>query len=89
MTILSWIIWILVGVVLGLMGQRVLGGKRVLSLDVTVGIAGAIIGGWSAQAAIGLETAQNFIIAILCAGLGAAILIWLVGTLYFYFSTRK
>ena len=89
MTILSWIIWILVGVVLGLMGQRVLGGKRVLSLDVTVGIAGAIICGCCAQAAIGLDTAHNFIFAILCACLGAAIIILLVGTLYFYFSTRK
>ena len=89
MNALSWIIWILTGVVLGLMGQRLLGGKRVVALDVTLGIAGAILGGWGAQAAIGLETAQNFIIAILCAALGAGILIWIAGTLYLYFSTRK
>lgn len=60
MTTLSWIIWILTGVVLALMAQRVLGGKRLVALDMTLGVAGAILGGWGAQSAIGLETTQNF-----------------------------
>ena len=40
--ICSWVAWIAIGLVAGFLADRVFGGRRLLILDITVGLGGAI-----------------------------------------------
>lgn len=82
----SWVAWIAIGLVAGFLADRVFGGRRALALDLTVGLGGAIAGGWGTACALGENSSQAFLLTILVAVFGAAVLVWLAGTLYARFS---
>lgn len=63
----AWCSWIIIGVIAGLMCGFVLPGRRIVPFDVTIGLLGAIIGGWGSALMIGDSTPQTFAIAALVA----------------------
>ena len=64
------------------------GGRRLLLLDITVGLGGAIAGGWGTACALGERTSQAFLLTILVAVFGAAVMVWLAGSIYARFGGR-
>ena len=69
--ICSWVAWIAIGLVAGFLADRVFGGRRLLLLDITVGLGGAIAGGWGTACALGERTSQAFLLTILVAVFGS------------------
>lgn len=63
----AWSSWIIIGIVVGCLAGYFLPGKRIVVLDIIIGVLGAIIGGWSSAMAIGDHTPQAFAIAALVA----------------------
>lgn len=86
--ICSWVAWIAIGLVAGFLADRVFGGHRLLLLDITVGLGGAIAGGWGTACALGERTSQAFLLTILVAVFGAAVMVWLAGSIYARFGGR-
>lgn len=70
--------WILVGLVAGwVTGKLMKGGGYGVLMDIVIGIAGAIIGGWAMSLA-GFASSGGFIYTVVVAILGAMLLTWLV-----------
>lgn len=76
---MSLLAWIVVGLIAGLLASWVVPGARTnLLVDVLVGMAGAIIGGWL-FAALGAGGATGFNIwSIFVAFVGAVVLLFIV-----------
>jgi uncharacterized membrane protein YeaQ/YmgE (transglycosylase-associated protein family) len=69
--------WIVVGLIAGFLAGKVMkGGGFGVVMDIVVGIAGAILGGWL-FGLIGIQ-AGGLIGSIVVAFVGAVILIWIV-----------
>jgi uncharacterized membrane protein YeaQ/YmgE (transglycosylase-associated protein family) len=78
---LSFIIWIVVGGLLGWLASMVMHTKEGIILNIIVGIVGAMIGGWLLTPLLGAGTINqsNFSpMALLVSFLGAVILLALV-----------
>ncbi|TVP95527.1 MAG: GlsB/YeaQ/YmgE family stress response membrane protein [Acholeplasmatales bacterium] len=75
---MSWLVWIIFGLLVGYIANRIMGRRRGLLRNMIIGLLGAVLGGWLASlAGIGSVTAftiEGFLIAI---G-GAVLLIWLL-----------
>ncbi len=63
----AWCSWVIIGIIVACLSSYFLPGKRMIVLDIVIGVFGAIIGGWSSALAIGDHTAQAFTIAALVA----------------------
>ncbi len=75
---MSWIIFIIVGVVAGwLAGQVVRGGGFGLVGDLVVGVVGALIAGWLFPT-VGLSLGGGIIGAIISSAIGAIILLFVL-----------
>ena len=75
---MSWIIFIIVGVVAGwIAGQVVRGGGFGLVGDLVVGVVGALIAGWLFPA-VGLSLGGGIIGAIISSAIGAIILLFII-----------
>src|SRR5690606_20414476 len=75
MGIESILIWLVVGLVAGLLASYVVGGGFGLLGDIVIGILGAFIGGWIFSA-VGVESPVGGIIgAIIVAFIGAVVLL--------------
>lgn len=85
-TFWSWAAWIAVGLAIGAMAGRVLGGRRVLVIDLLISMAGACLGGWGSYLAIGDNTPQLFIISVLVALFAAGALLWLFNAIWQMFN---
>jgi uncharacterized membrane protein YeaQ/YmgE (transglycosylase-associated protein family) len=78
----SVLVWIGLGLVAGLgCGWYLRSRGRVLLGDVTVGVLGAIIGGFVAAVLLGLDIAEVEPTSVLVAGMGAALLILILHSL--------
>lgn len=82
----AWVAWIVVGMAVGLMAGRALGGRRVVVIDMLVGIAGACLGGWASDLALGDDTPQLFIISVLVALFVSGGLLWLFDAVWQMFN---
>lgn len=85
-SIWGWAAWIAVGLAVGATVGRVLGGRRVLAIDLLISIAGACLGGWGSSLAIGDGTPQLFIISVLVALFAAGALLWLFNAIWQMFN---
>ncbi|MBD5175441.1 MAG: hypothetical protein HDT06_06445 [Bacteroidales bacterium] len=86
--VLVWVLWALIGVFEALVAQRTLGGRRVGSLDITVGIVAAVLGGYLSLCWLDQEPMQLFLISILAAIFAGGIALWLTGVLLVHFSKK-
>jgi len=74
---MSWIWWIIVGLIAGWATGRIMKGSGYGPLmDIVLGIIGGVIGGWI-MTAIGIG-AGGLIWSIIVAIIGAIILVWIV-----------
>jgi len=79
---MSVLVWIGLGLVAGLAcGWYLRSRGRVLLGDVTVGVLGAMVGGFMAAVLLGLDIADIEPTSILVAGMGAALLILILHSL--------
>jgi uncharacterized membrane protein YeaQ/YmgE (transglycosylase-associated protein family) len=70
--------WILIGLIAGWLAGKVMkGGGFGVGVDIVLGMAGAIIGGWVFRL-LGFYSTGGLIPSILTAFVGAVILLWLV-----------
>ena len=83
----SILIWILIGLVAGILGKMIMPGRDPGGIIVTIllGIAGAVVGGFIASALFGVDTGGFNIVTIIVATLGAILLLWL----YRMFKSRR
>lgn len=82
----AWLAWIIVGLVVGLMAGRALGGRRVIVIDILISIVGACLGGWGSDLALGDNTPQLFIISVLVALFVSGALLWLFNAVWQMFN---
>jgi len=79
---MSVLVWIGLGLVAGLAcGWYLRSRGRVLLGDVTVGVLGAMVGGFMAAVLLGLDIAEVEPTSVLVAGMGAALLILILHSL--------
>lgn len=79
---MSVLVWIGLGLVAGLACGWYLGSRgRVLLGDVTVGVLGAMVGGFMAAVLLGLDIADVEPTSVLVAGMGAALLVLILHSL--------
>lgn len=81
--LLIWFVWGLIGLFEGLVASRVLGGRRILFMDIVVGIVAAVLGGILSTNFIGDTPVQLFLLSILAAIFFSALILWLVGALFY------
>lgn len=78
----SLILWAAIGVVGGIVAAALWGGKRVLVLDIVIGLVASLCGGYASKVAIGESSQYQFELATLSAVFftAAALLLfaWLV-----------
>jgi len=73
----SWITWIVVGLIAGwLAGQVMKGGGYGIVVDIILGILGGVLGGWL-LGVLGIWHGGGIIASIIVAFIGAVILVWI------------
>ncbi len=76
---MSWILWIIVGLLAGWIAQRIMDRKGGLIKNLVVGLIGAFVGGLLANA-VGLEF-YGFLGTLIVATVGAVVVLWLFALL--------
>ena len=76
-------VWALIGIFEGLVASRVLGGRRILFMDIVVGVVAAVLGGILSTNFIGDTPVQLFLLSVLAAIFFSALVLWLVGTIFY------
>ncbi len=77
MTLESFLLWIVVGLVAGVLASMVVGGVGGIVADIAVGIAGAFIGGWLFRA-LNASAPGGLVGSIIVAFIGACVLLLLL-----------
>lgn len=81
--LLIWFVWALIGIFEGLVASRALGGRRILFMDIVVGVVAAVLGGILSTNFIGDTPVQLFLLSVLAAIFFSALVLWLVGTIFY------
>ena len=81
--ILIWTVWGLIGLFEGLVASRVLGRRRVVFIDVVIGIVSAILAGILSTNFIGDTPVQLFLISVMAAIFASALVLWIFGILLY------
>ena len=81
--ILIWTVWGLIGLFEGLVASRVLGRRRVVCIDVVIGIVSAILAGILSTNFIGDTPVQLFLISVMAAIFASALVLWIFGILLY------
>lgn len=75
-SVTTWIVWAVIGIVAGYMTGRLVNKGRKTALNVIVGIVGAVIGGYAFVACCG-DSDNNQIISLLSALAVSGLCLWL------------
>lgn len=81
--ILIWVVWGLIGLFEGLVASRVLGRRRVVFIDVVIGIVSAILAGILSTNFIGDTPVQLFLVSVMAAIFASALVLWIFGILLY------
>lgn len=81
--ILIWTVWGLIGLFEGLVASSVLGRRRVVFIDVVIGIVSAILAGILSTNFIGDTPVQLFLISVMAAIFASALVLWIFGILLY------
>lgn len=73
----------MIGLFEGLVASRVLVGRRILFMDIVVGIVAAVLGGILSTNFIGDTPVQLFLLSVLAAVFFSALILWLVGAIFY------
>lgn len=85
----AWCSWIIIGIIAGLLAGSFLPGRRIMVLDIIIGLLGAIIGGWGSALAIGDHTPQAFAIAALVALFISGAVLWIYNQVLIRIDSKK
>lgn len=85
----AWLAWLIIGLIMGLAGGRMLGGKRSVTLDIIVGMIGSCAGGWLSMKAMGDDTPQLFITSLLVAFFVGGAVLWIYDTFMIRYRRRN
>ncbi len=78
---MNWIAWIVLGVIAGLIAEKVTNNEMGLIMNLVVGLLGSVVGGWLFRM-LGARGATGFDVwSIIVATIGAIILIVVVGAI--------
>ena len=75
---MGWLFWIVVGIVAGWLAEQIMKTDMGLLMNLLVGIAGALIGGFLITSLLGFGDGEGLIESIVVATLGAIVLLWAV-----------
>lgn len=81
--LLIWFVWALIGLFEGLLAARVLGGRRILFMDIVVGVVAAVLGGILSTNFVGDTPVQLFLLSVLAAIFFSALVLWIVGAIFY------
>lgn len=84
----DWIMWAALGIIEAIVAQIVLGGRRMLALDITVGMVAAVIGGFLSTCWLDQAPMQMLIISLLSALFFGAAALWIAGVIFIHFSKK-
>lgn len=65
--IVTWSLWVAVGVTVALVSAGFYGGRRMLGYDLFVGVVASVLGGWCSSVLGGDMTKGQLIVSVLCA----------------------
>lgn len=85
----AWTSWLFIGLLSGLLCGYFLPGRRLVLLDVLIGLVGAVAGGWGSALAIGDSSPQTFAIAALVSLFVAGALLWVYNQLLIRLDGNK
>ncbi len=77
-TITTWIVWAVIGIIAGYMTGRLINEGRRTALNVIVGIVGAIAGGWLCVHFFG-DSENMQILSLVTALIVSGLLLWILG----------
>jgi len=74
---MAWLLWVLIGAVIGVIGKAVLPGSRAALWwsSIVVGIAGGVIGGWVGARVWSGDVTQASTASLIGAAVGAAVVL--------------
>lgn len=75
----TWAIWAMIGLVGAIFSDHIFRGRRIMVLDIILGVGGAMLGGYASVKAIGDDSPQLFILSVLVAVFVAWLLLWIAG----------
>lgn len=81
--ILIWLVWGLIGLFEGVAASRVLGRRRVLFIDIVIGIVSAVLAGILSTNFIGDTPVQLFLVSVMAAIFASALILWIFGMLLY------
>ena len=87
--LLIWLMWALIGVLCALVASRFTGGRRSVWFDIIIAAVASVLGGYLSVQFLGDTPMQLFLLSILAAVFSAAVVMWIVCSLYNYFSRKE
>lgn len=79
--IVTWSLWIAVGIVVALVSAGYVGGRRRLGYDLFVGVVSSIGGGWCSSVIYGDATKGQLIVSVLCAVFASVLCVYILNRL--------
>lgn len=76
-TLTTWLVWAVIGIVAGYMTGRLINDGRFTSLNVTIGVIGALIGGWLFVHFMGASENMQ-ILSLVTALIASGIFLWIL-----------
>lgn len=79
-TVTTWLVWIIIGIVAGYMTGRLIGGGSKTFLNVVIGVVGAVLGGYIFISMCG-DTENNQIISLMSSLAMSGLFLWVATAL--------
>lgn len=76
--VVSWSLWVAVGIVVALVSAGFAGGRKRLGYDLFVGVVGSVLGGWCSGVLGGDVTKAGLIVSVLVAFLVSAAAVYIL-----------
>ena len=76
--IVTWSLWVAVGIVVALVASGFVGGSKRLGYNLFVGVTTSILGGWCSAVIAGDATKAQLIVSVLCAFLFSVLAVYIL-----------
>ena len=79
--VVTWSLWIAVGIVVALVSAGFVGGRKRLGYDLFVGVTASDLGGWCSAVIAGDNSKSTLIVSVLCAVFASVLCVWILNRL--------
>lgn len=76
--VVTWSLWVAVGIVVALVSAGFVGGRRRLGADLFVGVVSSVLGGWCSSVIYGDASKGQLIVSVLFAFFVSVICVWVL-----------